>query len=67
MKKTIKLTPYECGMLKAQMQITITDEEKRVAKMKSINAFEDDIADSETVIEIFKSIINKIDKAEYKD
>lgn len=67
MKKTIKLTPYECGTLKVQMQIAIMDEEKRIAKMKSINAFEDDIADSETALEIFKSIINKIDKAKYRD
>lgn len=69
MTKTIKLTAYECGTLKAQIKFAIMNEEKHIAKMKSLNPFilADDIADSEISIETFKSIIDKIDKAEYKD
>ena len=69
MTKTLKLTAYECGTLKAQIKFAIVSEEKHIAKMKSLDLFTlaDDIADSEIAIETFKSIIDKIDKAEYKD
>ena len=66
MTKTIKLTSYECGTLKAQMQIAIREEERRIAKTKSLGLCTDDIVDSEIAIKIFKSIIDKIEKAEYK-
>ncbi len=67
MTKTLKLTVYECGTLKAQMQLAIMEEKRHIAKMKSLDLFTDDITDAEIAIEVFKSIIDKIDKAEYKD
>lgn len=67
MTKTIKLTAYECGMLNAQLSMTITDEERQLKKMKENNALEDDIATVENIIATFRAIIDKVIKAEYKD
>lgn len=67
MEKTIKLTAYECGLLKAHLQLPVNDSLRTVEKLKENNAFEDDISCIEKSIETFKSIIDKIDKAEYKD
>lgn len=67
MTKTIKLTAYECGMLNAQLSMTIAEEKRQLEKMKEDNAFEDDIATVENVIATFRAIIDKVTKAEYKD
>ena len=67
MTKTIKLTAYECGTIKAQIQIAANDRLITIKKLKESNALEDDIDCVEKEIEVFKSIIDKIKKAEYKD
>lgn len=67
MKKTIELTAYECGMLNAQLSMTIAEEERELEKLKEDNALEDDIATVENVIATFRAVIDKVIKAEYKD
>ena len=61
MTKTIKLTAYECGAVKMHLQFAV------IEKLKESNAPEDDIYCVEKRIEAFKSVIDKIEKAEYKD
>ena len=67
MTKTIKLTAYECGTVKAHLQFAVNDSLITLKKLKESNALEDDIDCVEKGIEVFKSIIDKIEKAEYKD
>ena len=67
MTKTIKLTAYECGTVKAHLQFAVNDSLITLEKLKESNALEDDIDCVEKEIEVFKSIIDKIEKAEYKD
>lgn len=67
MTKTIKLTAYECGTVKAHLQFAVNDSLITLKKLKESNALEDDIDCVEKEIEVFKSIIDKIKKAEYKD
>lgn len=67
MTKTIKLTAYECGTIKAHLQFAVNDSLITLKKLKESNALEDDIDCVEKEIEVFKSIIDKIKKAEYKD
>ena len=67
MTKTIKLTAYECGTVKAHLQFAVNDSLRTLEKLKESNALEDDIDCVEKEIEVFKSIIDKIKKAEYKD
>lgn len=67
MTKTIKLTAYECGTIQAHLQFAVNDSLITLKKLKESNAFEDDIDCVEKEIELFKSIIDKIEKAEYKD
>ena len=67
MTKTIKLTAYECGTVKAHLQFAVNDSLITLEKLKESNALEDDIDCVEKEIEVFKSIIDKIKKAEYKD
>ena len=67
MTKTIKLTAYECGTVKAQLQFAVNDSLRTLEKLKEKNALEDDIYCVEKAIEVFKSVINKKEKAEYKD
>ena len=67
MTKTIKLTACECGTVKAHLQFAVNDSLITLEKLKESNALEDDIDCVEKEIEVFKSIIDKIKKAEYKD
>ena len=67
MTKTIKLTAYECGTLKAHLQFATNDSFRTLENLKENNAHEDDIDCVEKAIEVFKSVIDKIEKAEYKD
>ena len=67
MTKTIKLTAYECGTVKAHLQFAVNDSLRTLEKLKEENALEDDIYCVEKAIEVFKSVIDKIEKAEYKD
>ena len=67
MTKTIKLTAYECGAVKVHLQFAVNDSLRTLEKLKESNALEDDIDCVEKEIEVFKSIIDKIKKAEYKD
>lgn len=67
MTKTIKLTAYECGAVKVNLQFAVNDSLRTLEKLKESNAPEDDIYCVEKRIEAFKSVIDKIEKAEYKD
>lgn len=67
MTKTIKLTAYECGAVEVNLQFAVNDGLRTLEKLKEENAFEDDIDCIEEIIETFKSVIDKIEKAEYKD
>ena len=67
MTKTIKLTAYECGTVKAHLQFAVNDSLITLEKLKESNAPEDDIYCVEKRIEALKSVIDKIEKAEYKD
>lgn len=67
MTKTIKLTAYECGAVNAHLQLAVNDSLRTLEKLKESNAPEDDIYCVEKRIEAFKSVIDKIEKAEYKD
>lgn len=67
MTKTIKLTAYECGAVTAHLQFAVKDSLRTLEKLKESNAPEDDIYCVEKRIEAFKSVIDKIEKAEYKD
>ena len=67
MTKTIKLTAYECGAVKVHLQFAVNDSLRTLEKLKESNAPEDDIYCVEKRIEAFKSVIDKIEKAEYKD
>ena len=67
MTKTIKLTAYECGAVKVHLQFAVNDSLRTLEKLKESNAPEDDIYCVEKRIQAFKSIIDKIEKAEYKD
>ena len=61
MTKTIKLTACECGTVKAHLQFAVND------SLRTLEKLEDDIYCVEKEIEAFKSVIDKIEKAEYKD
>lgn len=67
MTKTIKLTAYECGVVKVHLQFAVNDSLRTLEKLKESNALEDDIYCVEKRIEAFKSVIDKIEKTEYKD
>ena len=67
MTKTIKLTAHECGTVKAHLQFAVNDSLRTLEQLKESNALEDDIYCVEKEIEAFKSVIDKIEKAEYKD
>lgn len=67
MTKTIKLTAYECGAVKVHLQFAVNDSLRTLETLKKSNAPEDDIYCVEKRIEAFKSVIDKIEKAEYKD
>ena len=67
MTKTIKLTACECGTVKAHLQFAVNDSLRTLEKLKESNALEDDIYCVEKEIEALKSVIDKIEKAEYKD
>lgn len=67
MTKTIKLTIYECGTIKAHLQFAVNDSLRTLENLKENNAHKDDIDCVEKAIEVYKSVIDKIEKAEYKD